>query len=541
MDRDRQGEREPLLQPQTDGHVDGGDSEAGGGCVQTTNRKALPIIILAITIMFIFNVGNQFITSPQVRIYEDIICRKYYDSHGERLYPVGEPIPEEKCKIAPVESELALIRGLEPVFDAIPSLLAAIPMGMLADNPKVGRKPVILAALLGSMAQLVWTTAVTWFSDTLPLRLVWTGSFFLITGGSEVTNAILYTMIIDITTPSELASTFFMMQLVGGWLPLLFGPPVTSAMMIKKGNWLPVFIGIFLSFTGFVLLCFAPETMHIRNRHPKDSTSEDVNHAASSSTSSAAVTVETFETSSDAGPMNQKLRARAKERIREFIESSSFVFHSPHLIILICSLMMNTVTAMRAMEMVLYYASARYNISIAKVNLLNTVNAAVSISILSALPLASAFLTGKLGFSSQRKDLLIAKVSVMLYAIGWAGVGFAPTLACAIAALVIITFGSGFGGSVRSLAASYVEPHHQARLASFTAIMIALGNFVGAPALAGLYRLGLSMGDSRWYGLPFLGLASVFVIISSALWLVLRLPEDGEPVIEDDTSSENIN
>ncbi|KAF3918097.1 hypothetical protein ABW21_db0207755 [Orbilia brochopaga] len=199
----RQDETVPLLQPQTEGHDIDIDDDTEAGSVRTT-RKALPIIALAILIMFVFNVGNQFITSPQVRIYEDIICRKYYDSHGGGLYPAGRPIPEEKCKIAPVESELALIRGLEPVFDAIPSLLAAIPMGMLADNPKIGRKPVILAALFGSMAQLLWTTAVTWFSDVVPLRLVWMGSIFLVTGGSEVTNAILYTMIIDIANPNEL-------------------------------------------------------------------------------------------------------------------------------------------------------------------------------------------------------------------------------------------------------------------------------------------------------------------------------------------------
>ncbi|KAF3918092.1 hypothetical protein ABW21_db0207438 [Orbilia brochopaga] len=323
------------------------------------------------------------------------------------------------------------------------------------------------------------------------------------------------------------------MQLVGSWVPLLFGPPITSALMLKKGNWVPLFIGLFFSVCGITLLCFAPETISHRNPAAKDSAPRNTIRRPNPSASSASAT-QGSSVASGASPMGQKLQARVKEQLRDFIESSSFVFHSPHLIILICSLMMSTVTAMRAMEMVIYYASARYNIAIAKVNLLNTVNAAVSISILSILPFASAFLTGKLRLSSQRKDLLIAQVSVTLFAIGWAGVGLAPTLSCAIAALVIITLGSGFSGSVRSLTASYVEPHHQARLASFTAIMIALGNFVGAPTLAGLYRLGLSLGDPVWYGLPFMGLAAVFVVISSALWLIVRLPEDGEPVIVDE-------
>lgn len=74
---------------------------------------------------------------------------------------------------------------------------------MIADNPAIGRKPVIVVAIVGAVLQIVWTFVVTWFSGIFPLRLVWLGSLFGFVGGTNVINAILYTMLIDVTEPTE--------------------------------------------------------------------------------------------------------------------------------------------------------------------------------------------------------------------------------------------------------------------------------------------------------------------------------------------------
>ncbi|KAF3938114.1 hypothetical protein ABW19_dt0207956 [Dactylella cylindrospora] len=497
--------------------------------ISHTARKALPIIILAVVIIFVFDFANMLIQTPMIRIYEEIICRKYFDSQKSSLYPAGTEIPEDECKIAPVQRELALIMGMEPVFDAIPSILVTIPLGMIADNPKVGRKPVITFSIAGTILQVIWIIIVTWFSDIFPLRAVWFGSICLIGGGSSLINAILYTMIIDITEPVERASTFFTMQLAGAWLPMLIGPPITTSMMIKSGSWLPIFIGLAFTLIGFVIVCFFPETMNFKNPD-KDSLLDRHASAAASSSSAADTDIDL--------PIRQKLWSQFKAKFTEFVESSSFVFHSPHLIILVCSLMMHMICLIRAMETLIYYASNRYKITIAEANLLNTINAAVSIGILFLLPFVSTFLTSKVGMTSQRKDLLIARVSVVLFAAGWYIVGIAPTLPLAVSGLVIYTLGSGFSGSVRSLAASYVEAHHQARLSSFIAIMMIVGNFVGSPLLAGLYSFGVTTGNPFWYGLPFFGLTVIFAGIGMALWLKIRLPEEGGEVIQDEDEDE---
>ncbi|EPS43686.1 hypothetical protein H072_2318 [Dactylellina haptotyla CBS 200.50] len=499
------------------------DSETGAQSPANTTRKAAIIISLFVIIVFVFDLGNAFFQAPIVRIYEDIICRKYYDIHQPELHPAGKAIPEDQCKIPPVQQELALIRGMEPVFDAIPGLLVAIPLGMIADNPKIGRKPVIIAALLGSMCQITWVVIVARFPDIFPLRLVWLGSIFLLAGGTNMINGLI-------------ASTFFTLQLVGSWLPVLIAPPITSSLMEHAGNWVPASMGLILDFLGFLVLLFLPETIHFQESEsqttPVDQ-AEQRNRPATVESDTQSETVSTASTST-----SQKLWSGFKSKMLEFAESSSFVFQSPHLIILICSLMMHAICLIRGMETLLYYASVRYGITIAKANLLNTVNAAVSIGVLFFLPFVSSYLTNKLGFSPQRKDLLIAQVSVTLFGIGWYTVGLAPTLPISIAGLVIYTLGSGFSGSVRSLAASYVQSHHQARLSSFIAIMMTVGNFVGSPMLAWLYSLGVSTGNPFWYGLPFVGLGVVFTIIGSALWFVVKLPEQGEPIIADEVEDE---
>ncbi|RVD86626.1 uncharacterized protein DFL_004892 [Arthrobotrys flagrans] len=503
------------------------DCEAGSPGPNHTSRRGLVILISFVLGMFILEAADQLVKPAMVRIYEDTICRNYYATQQHELFPTGEDVPEEKCKIAPVQTELALIRGLEPVFDAIPSFLVAIPLGMLADNPKIGRKPVFMASLLGALCQLIWAIVVNRFSDTFPIRFVWFGSVFLITGGLSVTNALLYTMIIDVTAPSERASTFFTMQLVGSYAPGLIMPLITSRIMEKSGNWTSVACGVFLTIFGYIMMSAVPETISFHN---SDKYTQPESAVETTSTAEA----DSINSESTIPPEKQSLWLRCKTQFNEFIDSSSFVFHSPHLRILVCSLMMSMISLTRALETLLYYASARYEITIAKANLLNTVHAAVCMGILFCLPFASAYLTGTLGISSQRKDLLIAQVSVALFAIGWYIVGLAPTLPLAIVGLVVYTLGSGFSGSVRSLAASFVEPHHQARLNSFIAIMMAIGNFLGSPLLAGLYGFGVSTGNPLWYGLPFVGLGSVFAVVGFALCFKLKLPEEGGPVVADE-------
>jgi hypothetical protein len=85
------------------------------------------------------------------------------------------------------------------VADHYIGLLLAIPFGRLADNPKFGRRLVLLLNVLGVYLRIYWVAGVCWFADTLPLRLVWFApALTILGGGSGLTPALLFTIITDV-------------------------------------------------------------------------------------------------------------------------------------------------------------------------------------------------------------------------------------------------------------------------------------------------------------------------------------------------------
>jgi len=85
-------------------------------------------IIIAVTCaVFLVEIGDFILRAPTIRLMEDTICRKYYDSQGNTSVNLNLPIPEERCKIAPVQTELAMLRGWDTTFSCIPGILLAIP------------------------------------------------------------------------------------------------------------------------------------------------------------------------------------------------------------------------------------------------------------------------------------------------------------------------------------------------------------------------------------------------------------------------------
>jgi hypothetical protein len=65
--------------------------------------------------------GNYFSVAPQLRVYEDIICRHYYDEiKGQGHIAFTEDIDESLCKIDEIQEELAIVVGGLSVADSVP-------------------------------------------------------------------------------------------------------------------------------------------------------------------------------------------------------------------------------------------------------------------------------------------------------------------------------------------------------------------------------------------------------------------------------------
>jgi MFS family permease len=116
--------------------------------------------------------------------------------------------------------------------------------------------------------------------------------------------------------------------------------------------------------------------------------------------------------------------------------------------------------------------------------------------------------------------------------------GLAPVPTLLICGLVILSLGSAFLITARSLATSLVPPDHVGTLYSAIAISQSLGILVAGPLFAYLFRIGLHLGGA-WLGLPFLQAGLLYVIATVAIWCI-RVPraaedenEEAEPLLSE--------
>src|SRR5277367_236337 len=79
------------------------------------------VLLLIFCALFMLMFGNYFLVAPQLRVYEDIICRHYYDEiKGQGHISLSEDIDESLCKIDEIQEELAIVMGGLSVADSVP-------------------------------------------------------------------------------------------------------------------------------------------------------------------------------------------------------------------------------------------------------------------------------------------------------------------------------------------------------------------------------------------------------------------------------------
>jgi MFS family permease len=127
----------------------------------------------------------------------------------------------------------------------------------------------------------------------------------------------------------------------------------------------------------------------------------------------------------------------------------------------------------------------------------------------------------------KRGDHVMSKGSGVLSIIGFTAIFIAPTPAILICGQIILSIGSAFMVTTRSLATSLVLPDHVGTLYSAIAIAQGLGVLLSGPLFANLFRLGMHLGNA-WLGLPFLLAALFFVVAVAAVWHVKLEPSRGD-------------
>lgn len=75
----------------------------------------LKVILFAMILAV--EVGFAFLDGPMVRIFEAIACRQYYQHADPSKIGAHGQVPEELCKVAEVQAELAAVKGYHMFFD----------------------------------------------------------------------------------------------------------------------------------------------------------------------------------------------------------------------------------------------------------------------------------------------------------------------------------------------------------------------------------------------------------------------------------------
>jgi hypothetical protein len=66
------------------------------------------VLYCLVTVAFI-SISYAFIEAPMYRLYESVICERYYKEHDPSVIGPAGRIPEQRCKIDSIQQELAVL------------------------------------------------------------------------------------------------------------------------------------------------------------------------------------------------------------------------------------------------------------------------------------------------------------------------------------------------------------------------------------------------------------------------------------------------
>ncbi|CAG8954545.1 hypothetical protein HYFRA_00004460 [Hymenoscyphus fraxineus] len=478
-------ESSPLLQPDLHGEEDPSARDD-----PKSNSRTFFVVLMCTICVLTIDIGIFLQLAPLTRILESIVCRSYYQKLGQFLIE----IPESKCKISAIQGRLAMLKGWSALFECLPSVLLAVPYGLLAD--KRGRKPVLYLAILGIMMHNIWLLVVCWFPKVFAVELIWLApAFNVVGGGPGVANSVILTSVADVVTEDQ---------------RLVYTPPgyyfsLAHSVLMETNPWLPMFLGLgAMVFSGLTVIILPESLNKIPNRQ-----------IATSSLNSAIIDRDNCE---DRSLKTYSLAAIAQKG-RWLVDEYRCVFVSPIVAMLICTSLMNSLSK-HSVDLLLQYASRRYHWTIAQTGLLFPLRAAVQLTVfLLILPSLSYYLTHYMSVNSKLKDLYISRGSVLLLVVGSIGIGLSPKPVPMAISLVISALGSGFTTCVRSLATSLLEPRQVGRLYAAMTTMEMIGGIIAGPVFSALYSYGLKL-DGLWVGIPFLASGAIYMAIALPLFLL---------------------
>ncbi|PTU19621.1 hypothetical protein P175DRAFT_0503160 [Aspergillus ochraceoroseus IBT 24754] len=496
------------------------------------------LMVTLFTMILAVEVGYVMAGGPMTRIYESIACHEHYlQVDPSKIGPDGQ-VPEDLCKGKEVQSELAAVKGYMEFFEGILSVFLAIPYGLMAD--RYGRRSVMRIGIPGFILNCVMVLVVIWFSDIFPLRAVWASCLaWLLGGGPVVALAIIYTMMSDVTTEEERAPMFFKFGVAG--MGADFVSSAASSWLMVLNPWIPLLIGYSVVIVGMLFALSLPETKNaFPARATEPPTEVELGHlspdgdtkglsggklAEDSRSGSDDTEDPTFATGAKKRPFLASLRMV----IRSYLTPYAFIFRARRILLLLTAFLVYRLSRGSSWFLI-QYISTRYNWTLAEANFLISFKPALTIPLfLLILPMISRYLLRTM--KSNKKDLLLARASIIFLAVGTLGIGLSPNIAMLIPSLLIQTSGSGFVYLTRSLVTTLVHREETARLFTVIEVLQSIGNVIASVSITTVFQIGLELGGP-WIGIAWMMTATAFCLVGVAIW-TFRVPSVAHDKLDD--------
>lgn len=499
------GETSPLL-PQ--------DGKKKHSPRRRTVRSPQTIMAFMLLVVLLTSFGDQFIDSPETRIFESVICYRYYEKVDPSKIKLGREVvgpgaiggvDEMWCKADAVQDELAVVNGYQSFFDGFPALFLALPFGWAAD--RYGRWPFLFVNLVQFALRTMWKQFVTWQWQAFDIRTVWASTAFCVLGGGGATvSAMFFVSVADVLPGEERAGAFLRLgasNLAGS----VFIPPL-AAWLMTTNPWIPYLIGTLMMILAAVLCLIIPETLGYGQKD--HGTTTEIPPPEEPPTS---------QPKPSEGPLHRIWTT--------FKSATSFLTHDWRIPALITPFVVHILIA-NLTRLILQYSSKRYGLTIAQGTLLITLHNGIHVLLLFAiLPYLSTLFMKKYNLCSQTKDLYLSRASHVFMAIGWLCVAASPNVWTVAISLSIASLGVGAALLMRSFLTSLLPSHHIARAYSMICIVDTLGSMFGTPMLADLFKRGLALGGG-WIGLPFYFVGVVSALFTAVLFVVRLRKGEGD-------------
>ncbi|PIG85350.1 MFS multidrug transporter [Aspergillus arachidicola] len=434
------------------------------------------LIIKLFVIYLAIGMGGPMIQSPLTRIVESIACRNYWNAHDPSQLPGPGQISEGMCKIPEVQRELRpspFRMACWPIItdESWPSVwlvLGFVQLGFF-------HRPTMASKYVSATYDVVWCRR------------------WVLGGGPVLLFALFWSMIADATAEAERDTVilrFGIATVSAGFLA-----NVTSSVLMKFDSRVPLMAGCGLLFAGLLVANLLPETLRKK--------SQETTISADTSISLTSLVL----------------------RIKKTIWSYRFICYNYPVAVILPAFFVTQLAGGSAF--LVQYISIRFHRTIADATLLVALQHAFTIPVLFfILPQISERLRASI--SILQSDLLLARISVMLLALGLFGIGLSSSINTLIPSLLLHAAGAGFVLITRGLITGLASREETARLYTLIEATQSIGEVTASLYITNSLNWGLGRGG-LWIGLPWLIVSFLLALIALVLGM-LRLSPRAEDV-----------